>query len=314
MSNIPLTTKSSKLLFLFGPTGVGKTELLRSVFPDRFSVINADSKQVYRYLDIGSAKPEPDVLNEIPHHLIDIRDPWEQFTVGDFVNLADQACEKIHSQERIPLVCGGTAYYFKHFYFGLPTSPQSNPAIREQVGRLVEEHGLPWCYKRLQSIDPISAGRIHPSDGYRITRALEVFETSGKPLSYFALSTEPRNGVAPLVIGLQREKAELHERINQRVTQMFEGGLVDEFEKLVAMGAVDAWPGMQGIGYREFFIARQDPKMGIDAVADMIRRNSRMYAKRQMTFFKSLPNVIWMHPDDHTGIKRLVQAYLSNPS
>ncbi len=314
MSNIPQTTKSNPLLFLFGPTGVGKTELLRHVFPHRFSVVNADSKQVYRYLDIGSAKPDTTILSEIPHHLIDIRDPWEQFTVGDFVTLADEACAEIAAQGRIPLLCGGTAYYFKHFYFGMPASPQSDPVIRERVGTWAREKGLPWCFQRLQELDPVSATRIHPADGYRITRALEVYEATGQPLSNFPPPAKPRNGIQPLVLGLQRDKAELHERIDTRVTSMFKNGLVAEFDRLLALGATENWPGMQGIGYREFFIARNTVGMDLDAVADLIRRNSRLYAKRQLTFFKSIPGVHWFHPDDEQGIKDIVENYLTNPS
>ncbi|PKL10727.1 MAG: tRNA (adenosine(37)-N6)-dimethylallyltransferase MiaA, partial [Spirochaetae bacterium HGW-Spirochaetae-8] len=124
----------------------------------------------------------------------------------------------------------------------------------------------------------------------------------------------PRNGIKPLVIGLQRDKAELHQRINSRVTSMFESGLAAEFDHLLALGATESWPGMQGIGYREFFVARNTLGMGLDAVAELIRRNSRLYAKRQLTFFKSIPGVQWFHPDDEQGIKDVVEDYLTNPS
>ncbi|MHC1692167.1 MAG: tRNA (adenosine(37)-N6)-dimethylallyltransferase MiaA [Sphaerochaetaceae bacterium] len=314
MSNSPSQTRNSKLLFLFGPTGVGKTDLLLNFFTHGFSVVNADSKQVYRHLDIGSAKPSAKVLSSIPHYLIDIRDPWEQFTVGDFVNLADETCGQIVEQGRIPIICGGTAYYFKHFYLGLPPSPQSDPVIREKIARQAIENGLPWCFERLRVIDPLSATRIHPADAYRITRALEVYEATGKPLSSFVIPTEARHGMDPLIIGLVRPKQELDERINLRVTGMFEAGLEQEFQHLLSLGAKESWPGMQGIGYREFFIAQQSAPVELESVANMIRHNSRLYAKRQMTFFKSLPNVHWVHPDDTDTLGTLLDDYLSRLS
>lgn len=311
MSNIPLTKGSSRPIFLFGPTGVGKTALLEQLFASGYEVVNADSKQIYRHLDIGSAKPESDLLARIPHHLIDIKDPWESFSVGEFVNTADQACDLIRERGKIPVICGGTAYYFKHFYFGLPESPKSDPIIRKRIALLAEEKGLDWCHARLAEIDPKSAEKIHPADGYRITRALEVYEDSGRPLSSFKVPDKARNGMDPLIIGLQREKTELDRRITLRVDQMFDQGLQEEFDSLLEMGATENWPGMQGIGYKEFFIAQAHPSMGREDIAHLIVRNSRLYAKRQMTFFKSLPNVHWTHPDDRDAISRLLGTLVS---
>lgn len=286
--------------------------MLEQLFADGFQVVNADSKQIYRYLDIGSAKPSVELMRHIPHHLIDIRDPWEQFSVGEFVKLADTACESIRSAGKIPVICGGTAYYFKHFYYGLPASPQSDPLIRERIAAQVKEQGLPWCYRKLLEIDPVSAKRIHPADGYRITRALEVYETSGFPLSSFTVPTEARDGMRPLIIGLTRDKAELDERIVQRVRDMFKQGLEQEIAALLSMGALPEWPGMQGIGYREFFVAQEHPSMDKEAISQLIIRNSRMYAKRQMTFFRSLPNVHWVHPDDTVTLSSLLNTFLAD--
>lgn len=286
--------------------------MLEQSFADGFQVVNADSKQIYRYLDIGSAKPSVELMQHIPHHLIDIRDPWEQFSVGDFVKLADTACESIRSEGKIPVICGGTAYYFKHFYYGLPASPQSDPIVRERIAAQVQVQGLDWCYRKLEEIDPVSAKRIHPADGYRITRALEVYETSGFPLSSFSVPTEARDGMRPLIIGLTRDKAELDERIVQRVRAMFKQGLEQEMDSLLSMGAVPEWPGMQGIGYREFFVAKEHPSMDKDDISQLIIRNSRMYAKRQMTFFRSLPHVHWVHPEDTATLSSLLDTFLAN--
>jgi len=306
----PARAASQRVVFLFGPTGVGKTELLSRLFHSGFSIINADSMQVYRYLDIGSAKPSLQLRNEIPHFLVDLYDPWEQFSVGDFIRLADQACSEITAQGRIPIVCGGTAYYFKHFLYGLSEAPPSDPANRQMVQALLEDRGLPWCYARLQAVDPVSAARIHPADAYRVTRALEVYECSGRPLSSFTVPDTPRSGMEPLIIGLHRERDELNRRIELRVAQMFEQGLVDEIRELVRMGAQDSWPGMQGIGYQEFFRAMRGGELSIDGIASQIIRNSRLYAKRQNTFFKSFAEVNWMYPEDFDGIRALVGSYL----
>lgn len=310
-SSTPRTTRSRRLIFLFGPTGVGKTALLERLFSTGFQVVNADSKQIYRFLDIGSAKPEPDLLRRIPHHLIDIKDPWEPFSVGEFVKLADDACDLIRHAGDTPIICGGTAYYFKHFYFGMPASPPSDQETRQRIADLAKEHGLPWCHRWLASVDPISANRIHPSDGYRITRALEVHESSGKPLSSFSIPTEARNGMHPLIIGLLRDTEELSQRIERRVARMFDAGLEDEMKRLLGMGAEASWPGMLGIGYQEFFLAHEHPEWTVEDIARQIVRNSRLYAKRQMTFFKSLPRVHWVHPDDMATLSMLVESHLS---
>lgn len=261
---------------------------------------------MYRYLDIGSAKPEPQIRKHIPHYLIDIRDPWEQFSVGDFVHLADEACTTIRADGKVPVVCGGTAYYFKHFYFGLPHAPKSDPMVRRQIATLVREKGNAWSYQRLQEVDPLSAQRIHPSDTYRITRALEVYEATNKPLSSFAVPESARKGMEPLIIGLYRDKEELGRRIEERVAKMFAQGLEEEIARLQAMGANKSWPGMQAIGYREFFLDTEKQRMDSKEIADRIIYHSKLYAKRQMVFFKSLPNVHWVHPDDTETIKKLI--------
>ncbi len=299
------------IIFLFGPTGVGKTELLLDLDPQRFSVINADSIQVYRYLDIGSAKPSKETQKAIKHHLVDIRDPWQQFNVGDFIAAADEACKQIADEGKIPVISGGTAFYYKHFLYGLSEAPPANEVVRQSIHQRLEEKGSEWAIAYLHEVDPVSANRIHPSDLYRVSRALEVYESSGKPLSSFQIPTETRFGMNPLIIGLQRENDELHERISLRVAQMFEEGLVDEIRNLIAMGAQSDWPGLQGIGYKEFFQARESGEWPVSFIADQIERNSRQYAKRQMTFFKSFAEALWIHPSEKASIFTAVEQYLA---
>lgn len=302
---------NNPLIFLFGPTGVGKTALLESFFSEGYSVVNADSKQIYRHLDLGSAKPEPQLVARIPHYIVDILEPWEEFSVGQFVHRADSAVEEIRSQGRIPVVSGGTAFYFKHFLYGLPESPKSSALVRREVGALVEKNGLLWAHEELSRIDPVSAAKIHQNDTYRITRALEVYRATGHPLSSFSVPTLPREGLQPLIIGLERDKEELAQRIRKRVDLMEEQGLMREIEGLIEMGATAQWPGMQGIGYREYFTLHETGEFSVDTFKELIVRNSIRYAKRQMTFFRSLTGVSWIHPDDAKTLEALLLSYLS---
>ena len=277
--------------------------------PEKYAEVNADSIQVYRHLDIGSAKANAETLQAIPHYLIDVFDPWQQFSVGDFVTYADQACREIHAQGKIPVLSGGTAFYFKHFYFGLAEAPPSDESVRLRLAQEIEKRGDAWAFARLSSVDPPSAKRIHPSDMYRVSRALEVYEGSGRPLSSYSIPSTPRNGMNPLVIGLYRDGDELKQRIALRVAQMFSEGLVEEIRHLIDMGADESWPGLQGIGYKEFFQARKSGEASLSMVGTQIERNSRLYAKRQMTFFKSFADVTWMNPKDKKPILELIEAY-----
>ncbi|MFA6844241.1 MAG: tRNA (adenosine(37)-N6)-dimethylallyltransferase MiaA [Sphaerochaetaceae bacterium] len=300
----------SKLVFLFGPTGVGKTEFLLSLDSSKFSVINADSIQVYKGLDIGSAKASLEIRNKIPHYLIDVEEPRNQFSVARFIELADKACIEIANEGRVPVLCGGTAYYFKHFLYGLSEAPASDPAIRAEVERDTKEKGLAWAYEKLGKVDPVSYRRIHCQDTYRITRALEVYRACGKPLSSFAPSNQARYQMKPLVIGLTRDTAELDNRIRVRVEQMFDEGLIEEVRTLLKSGAQATWPGLQGIGYREFFEARESGECSIETIKASIVRNSRLYAKRQMTFFKSFTSVTWIGPDLFPVFEKELSLYL----
>ena len=292
-----------KLVVLFGPTAVGKTALTRSLFSSGFEIINSDSIQVYEYLDIGSAKPDASLLSLIPHHLISILKPWRQYTVGDYCKDADRLCAEIADRGRIPLLTGGTAYYFRQFLFGAASTPEADPFIRQKVSRLIEENGRIWAHEELMKADPVSANRINVNDIYRVSRALEVYYQTGRPLSSFVVSKTVREDIDPVVIGLERDKKELDMRIAERVDLMFSLGLEKEIEMLMQMGAEPTWPAMQAIGYKEFFI----PGLSRDEIKEKIITSSRQYAKRQMTFFRSFGALVsWFHPEDEEGIKNLL--------
>ena len=290
-------------MVLFGPTAVGKTALTEELFSKGFEIINADSVQVYRYLDIASAKPEKELVEKIPHHLVDIRFPWEQYNSGDFCKDAERLIKEINERGNIPLITGGTAYYFKQLLYGPSSTPESNPKTREEIQRTIDDIGLDKAYEMLMSLDMEAAKKIDKNDRYRISRALEVIKDTGRPLSSFPVSDTLREDIDFVIIGLKREKKELEERIRKRVDIMFDSGAVREMKALLSMGADPSWPGMQGIGYREWFNAMESGEVNISIIKDMIIRSSIKYAKRQMTFFSSFSDTLWFSPNDIEKIK-----------
>lgn len=293
---------------VFGPTAVGKTDFLLH-FEHIAEIINSDSLQVYRHMSIGTAKPDNSVTCRIPHHLIDCIDPDDEFSAGDFVREADRLCQEIFNHGKLPVISGGTGFFLKNFIYGLPSAPASSEEIRIQLQKRLEKEGLEALREELHSKDPESWERIKPLDSYRILRALEVFYSSGSPLSDFKLPDTVRSGYRFLLIGLIRDRAELYERINGRVEAMFRAGLPEEYKKLRAMGYRSACPGLSAIGYREFSLMEELGSLTLNDVKELIKQNSRNYAKRQITFFKALPDVHWLHPDQWQDAVEMVSNF-----
>jgi len=261
-------------------------------------------------MDIGTAKPSAQEREKLPHHLIDIRDPSQQFNAGDFVRLADDHCAQIASRGKLPVVSGGTGFYLKNFILGLSEAPPSDKSIREQLRRELAEKGPSSLMEELASCDSISANRIHINDEYRLLRALEVYRSCGKPLSSFETNAA-KNRTSKYnftIIGLSRPREELYNRINIRCAEMFKQGLAKEVTSLFNAGYTPEDPGLRAIGYREFFVESQDSgacadrrtkwrlSEDIDGVQALVAQNSRRYAKRQITFFAGIPNVHWIEP------------------
>jgi tRNA dimethylallyltransferase len=298
------------VILVFGPTASGKTSLALELFGGTGSaeIVSADSMQVYRGMDIGTAKPDASCLSALPHHLIDIRNPDEQFCAGDFVRLADEACADIHSRGKVPVVLGGTAFYIKHFLYGLPVTPESDPETRNALISRMKAEGADVLHRELASVDPESAARIHVRDEYRILRALEVFAASGKPLSSFGLARSFRDGYRFLAFALERGREELNARIDARVDGMFDAGLAREVALLREAGFVASDPGMQAIGYREFF----DPEaasLGEGAIRERIKIDSRKYAKRQETFIRPMRGIVHVPAGDSSRVCREIGAF-----
>jgi tRNA dimethylallyltransferase len=269
--------------------------------------------QVYRHLDIGTAKPTPAERAVLPHHLIDIKDPHEQFHAGEFVTAAERLVAEITARGRLPIVAGGTAFYFRNFVFGLPGTPQGTASTRARLRERLETEGAAALFAELSRLDPETAARISENDTYRILRALEVYEVSGRPLSSFSVPTEPRGDMDITLVGLFRPREELTARIKKRVATMMQRGLPAEVEALCRAGYTARARGLRGIGYREFFACAGEvgcafsslPADRLAAVAAEITKSTRRYAKRQMTFFRRLPGVRWVHAADDAAISNL---------
>lgn len=288
--------KSNKIpvIIIFAPTATGKTALTvklfgkgsRSFFKDRAEIISADSMAVYKYMNIGTAKPDKNLTDQIPHHLIDVVTPDIQFSVSDFVEKADIAAGGIFENGKIPVVAGGTGFYIRNFILGLPDTPESNPEIRNNLKSELEKSGIEFMYEKLKLVDPISAEKINQNDAYRILRALEVFYLTGKPRSSFELSEKLRDKYDFTTIILERDREDLYRRIDKRIDHMFSQGLSEEVESLKKMGYTKELPGMQAIGYREFFMDLKSE----EEIKEKIKHDSHKYAKKQYVFMKGIPN------------------------
>ncbi len=282
------------VILLFGPTGVGKTDLLARLFSGVAEVVSADALQVYKELDIGTAKPDARLLSRIPHHLIDIIDYTQSFSVADFVRRADKAVADILKRGLLPVISGGTAYYLKAWLMGLPETPEVDPEIRRKTEERWKNASDEALAEAVAQVDPLSAQRLGARDRYRMLRVLEVYAQTGRALSSFKVPDRMRTDYAVFSFGLKRDRKELYERINQRVDMMLEQGLEAEVSSLRARGARKEHPGMKAIGYQEWFPEdNSSEEPSLERVRELIARNSRRYAKRQITFFSSLPEVDW---------------------
>lgn len=271
--------------------------------------MSADSQAVYRGMRIGTASPSVEELSELPHHLVGIADPaCEQFGAGRFVSMADEACADIFSRGKFPLVVGGTGFYVRNFLLGIPPTPVSDPVLRKRLNARAAEEGSRALHEELSAVDRKSAEKINPNDAYRICRALEVFYSSGKPLSSYRQDTRLREGYSFCTVILSRGRDELYRRIDERVELMFRLGLQEEVEALRRDGCVMGSPGMRAIGYREFF----DPSLkSQEEIKAAVKLHSRQYAKKQYTFMRGIPGAVTVSADDISGAERVISDFCS---
>jgi tRNA dimethylallyltransferase len=286
----------NKVAVLVGPTAVGKTGVALEL-ADRLQaeIINADSLQVYRELEIGTAKPTPLERARAPHHLIDVAAPPEPYDADRYGVEGRKVLADLHRRQVPPLVVGGTGLYLKALLHGLFEEGAPRPDIRERLRREWQDLGLSRLHQRLAALDPATAGRLHPHDTYRILRALEVMEATGRPLSeLFAAHRFRECPFQVLKLGLALPRDELNERIERRVEAMLAQGWLAEVEELLRRYPPDLKP-LQSLGYRHLINFLQGRWSWEEAI-ELLKRDTRRYAKRQLTWFKADPEVRWFHP------------------
>ena len=294
-----------------GPTGSGKSELaLRLAERLGGEILNTDSLQVYRGLDIGTAKPDAVERLRVPHHLLDLADPDQPFSAGDYVREARRVLAELAARGRPAILCGGTGLYFRALLQGISDIPAVPEAVRAELAARLKRLGAPALHAELSRADPDAAARIHPHDAQRIARALEVHAATGRPLSAFQ-AARPFRPDAPhvLSVGFAWERAALYRRLDARVERMLARGLVAEVAGLLARGLSPDLKPLRSIGYLET-VAHVQGRLPLAALASTIQLRTRHYAKRQITWFKRHPDVFWAAPEDGAAVERKMRAWL----
>jgi tRNA dimethylallyltransferase len=296
------------LLVIVGPTAVGKTALSLQLAKD-FSgeIISGDSMQVYQQMDIGTAKATLDERSEIPHYMIDLIPPDRSFSVQEFQGLVQKTIFDIYSRGHLPILVGGTGLYVEAITHGyeIPRAAD-NPSFRAELNALAEREGNQVLYQRLKEVDPLTAQRVHPNDRRRMIRALEVFNQTGKRFS--ELKKRKPSPYRLLWIGLTMPRELLYQRINQRVDQMIEAGLVDEVKRLKAQGFHRGLTSMQAIGYKEL-MSHLEGEISLEEAIEKIKQGTRKFAKRQLSWFRRISEIHWFDVTDdqvYTEIQQLV--------
>ena len=288
--------KQKPMIILTGPTAVGKSalsvELAKKI---NGAVISADSMQVYRHMDIGSAKVMPEEMQGITHYMIDELEPDEEFHVVRFTTMAKEYLKEIYAAGKIPIIAGGTGFYIQALLYDIDfTEQQCDEAYRRQLEEQAKEHGAGYLHEMLRKVDPASAEAIHANNVKRVIRALEFYHLSGQKISEH--NETERQKQSPYNFAyfvLNDERAKLYERIDKRVDAMIEAGLVNEVQKLKDMGCSREMVSMQGLGYKEV-LAYLDGEYTLEEAVYIIKRETRHFAKRQLTWFKRERDVIWL--------------------
>ncbi len=302
----------NKAIVICGPTGIGKTSFAIQICK-RFNgeVVSADSMQIYKHMDIGTAKPDKNELSQARHHLVDFVNPGNDFDAGLFVKTADKAILDIVSRNKIPIIAGGTGLYIRALVHGLF---RSHPVCRETMERLTEQlknDGPDALHEKLQQCDPVSAEKIHPNDSFRVLRALEIFETSGVRMSEYQKKHHfGQNRYNTLKIGLRMDRDTLYSRINRRVDIMLEQDLLGEVQALVDNGYDLNLKSMQSIGYKHMGLYINGEVSWEEAVR-LLKRDTRRYAKRQFTWFNKDKEIHWFSPDQFNEAKPLIKEFLT---
>jgi tRNA dimethylallyltransferase len=302
-----------KVVIILGPTAVGKSALaLEVAAATHGAIVNADSRQVYRYLDIGTGKPSLLDRQRVEHFLIDVVDPDEEFNAALFHRLANQSIEQIRANHKQAIVCGGTGLYLKALTHGLFEGPGRSGEIRRNLEQRIKTEGLGAVFGGLAEVDPAAVASIHPNDRQRIIRALEVYQATGKPLSAWWNEHGFRARYFDLLeIGLNRPRRELYDIIDRRCERMIEDGLLDEVRGLLARGYSLELKPLQSIGYRQMGEVIEG-RQSLDAAVEDMKQQTRHLAKRQLTWFRRDPKIVWFAPKNRSQIIETVTSFLRN--
>jgi tRNA dimethylallyltransferase len=302
-----------KIITICGPTGVGKTRFAIALANAcNGEIIGADSMQIYKYMDIGTAKPDTAELACAPHHLVDFLDPAKDFDAGRYAQMAAQKIDSLFQKDKLPIVAGGTGLYIRSLLYGLFRSQPVCEKTLEQLTRILADNGSEYLHRQLKECDPPAAKKIHPHDTFRIIRALEVFHTTGIPISREQKKHNfSQARYRSLTLGLYMDRDILYDRINHRVDIMITRGLLAEVQGLVKKGYPLDLKSMQSIGYRHMgWVIREE--LDMDEAVRLLKRDSRRYAKRQFTWFKKEPGIIWIEPSQLNKALVLVKDFLTS--
>lgn len=304
-------SNKTKIIVICGATGIGKTSVgIKLAQKLAGEIVSADSMQIYRYMDIGTAKPTSAELAQVPHHMIDIVKPDEDYDAVQFSKQARHRIADIVRRGRLPVIVGGTGLYIKSLLHGLFQSKPIAAEIRTRLKKEAEKNGSQALHQRLQQLDPHTADRLHPNDSYRILRALETIEATGKSISELhqehGFEDDPFDA---LKIGLQMDRRQLYTRIDRRVDLMVEAGLVDEVTNLLKMGYTAQLKSMQSIGYRHM-VEFLEGKLPWEECIRTLQRDTRRFAKRQFTWFGADQQIQWFEPGQLNEIIRKAEDFL----
>ncbi|MCK5763982.1 MAG: tRNA (adenosine(37)-N6)-dimethylallyltransferase MiaA [Clostridiales bacterium] len=296
-----------KVIAIVGPTAVGKTDIsIKLAKKLNGEIINLDSVQIYKDLNIGSAKPSNEELSEVPHHLIDFIEPNESFTVSDYKRLAEIKIKEISAKGKVSILVGGTGLYLSSLYYEMDFNKVNQDIeYRNELEALAQSKGKEAVYEILKKTDPNSADKIHPNNLKRVIRSLEINKISGSNKKDYKTNLKLNNEYEFVLIGLNMNRRKLYARINKRVDLMIENGLIEEVIKLKKMGLDDTFNSMKGIGYKEV-LAYLDNMYNHETMIKLIKQNSRHYAKRQLTWFKQYDTMNWFILDDYSNIKDII--------
>lgn len=290
-----IANKKRPLVVIVGPTAVGKSEVaIELVKKIKGEIVSCDSRQVYKYLNIGTAKPKREERKKIPHHLIDIIEPDEKFNAFLYARKAHQAISRVHRKKKIPILVGGSGLYARAVIDGIFLGAGKNEKIRKRLEKEIKKFGSKHLHQKLKRVDPETASRLHPHDKVRIIRALEVHELTGQSISTLQ---EVSKGKKPsynlMMIGLKRKREELYQRINQRAEGMIKKGLVKEVKNLLKKGLSKDLIALRSVGYKEI-IGYLDGEYDLKEAIRLLKKNSRRFAKRQLTWFNRNKRIHWI--------------------